>query len=209
MSDRKITDLSAAETLDINSSLTVLPIVSPERVADVDKNRKITWAQTADAMVNQGMVKGPGSSVNNNFAVFDGVTGALVKDAGFKPADYLPLAGGTVTGVVDLQAQVRRTPGADLGVTGTITLDFNGPNYRSTGTLTGPITFASDNLASGRSVTVRVRNGGTTQDLFFPAGWVFIGNKPNFISSGKTGVLTVMAFGSSNSDVVAAWGAQQ
>lgn len=209
MSDRKITDLSPAETLDINSVLTVVPIVSPERVADVDKNRKATWANIADAMINQGIVDGPASSVNDNFAVFDGVSGARVKDAGSKPADYLLLAGGTVTGAIDLQAQVRRTPGADLGVTGTITLDFTSANYRSTGVLTGPLTFASSNLATGRSVTVRVRNGGTTQNLTFPVAWTFIGNKPNFISSGKTGVLTLMAFGTNNSDVIAAWGSEQ
>jgi len=49
-------------------------------------------------------VVGPASAVNGNVALFDGTTGAIIKDGGtlgsnaFTSTAYLPLAGGTLTG---------------------------------------------------------------------------------------------------------------
>jgi hypothetical protein len=123
--------------------------------------------------------------------------------------DYLPLTGGTVTGAVDLQGQVRTTPGSDLGTTGTLTLDASGASLRSTGTLTGNITFATSNLAAGRSVTVRVVNGATERTLSFPVGWTFVGAKPTSIAASKDGILTITAFGTADADVVAAWAVEE
>ncbi len=117
----------------------------------------------------------------------------------------LALTGGTVTGAVDLQGQVRTSPGSDLGTTGTLTLDLNSASLRSTGALTGNITFATSNWAAGRSVTVRVVNGSTLRTLTFPSGWKFVGAKPADIAASKVGVLTITAFGTADSDVVAAW----
>jgi len=119
--------------------------------------------------------------------------------------DFLPLAGGTVTGAVDLQGQVRTTPGSNLGTSGTLTLDLSGASLRSTGALTGNITFATSNRAAGRSVTVRVVNGATLRTLTFPGDWVFVGAKPADIAADAVGILTITAFGTADSDVVAAW----
>ena len=41
MADRKITELSVADSTDISSSNAVLHLVNPDRVADADKNRKL------------------------------------------------------------------------------------------------------------------------------------------------------------------------
>jgi len=139
----------------------------------------------------------------------------------------ITLAAADVSGVVDtstnqtvagvktfsartvLEGQIETTPGTNLGTTGTLTLDFSGASLLSTGTLTGNITFASSNLAAGRSVTVRVVNGATLRTLTFPGDWVFVGSEPADIAASKTGVLTATSFGTANTAVVAAWAVQE
>ena len=108
----------------------------------------------------------------------------------------------------EIQGLVRVTPGADLGTTGTLTLDMSGASMRSTGTLTGDVAFAASNRAAGRSVTLRVVNGATERTLSFPAGWTFVGAKPTAIAASKTGILPITAFGDADADVVAAWAAE-
>ena len=120
---------------------------------------------------------------------------------------YLLKTGGTMTGGLTV-------PGVQLGVTtlgttGTLTLSMNGADFVTTGTLTGNVTFASSNRAAGRSVTARVVNGGTTRTLSFPAGWRFVGSKPEEIEANKTGVLALTAFGTDDASVVAAWAVEE
>lgn len=116
-------------------------------------------------------------------------------------------AGMTVSGTAVFNSQVRTVPGADLPTSGSILLSFGGPSLLSTGTLTGNITFSTSALGRlpGASLTIRVRNGGTQRTLTFPSGWVFVGAKPANIAANKFGILTVTSFGTSDSDMVAAW----
>jgi hypothetical protein len=107
------------------------------------------------------------------------------------------------------EGQIQTTPGTNLSTTGTLTLDFSGASLLSTGTLTGNITFATSNLAAGRSVTVRVVNGSTLRTVNFPTNWVFVGPKPTDILGSKTAILTATAFGTADADVVAAWAVQE
>ena len=115
----------------------------------------------------------------------------------------------TFSGRTVLQGQVETTPGTNLGTTGTLTIDFSSAGLLSTGTLDGNITFASSNLAAGRSVTVRVVNGTTLRTVGFPTDWVFVGSKPADIAASKTGILTATSFGTANTAVVAAWAVQE
>lgn len=75
--------------------------------------------------------------------------------------------------------------------------------------LTGNLTFTTSNRANGRQVAIRLICDGTNRTLTFPAGWIFIGNKPANISASKVGVLSLTFFGSADSDCVAAWGVQE
>jgi DNA-binding beta-propeller fold protein YncE len=75
----------------------------------------------------------------------------------------------------------------------------------TTATLTGNITFTGTGYAAGRSITIRVVNGGTLRTIGFPAGWVFVGLKPTDIAANKTGVLTVTAFSTTEASCVATW----
>lgn len=60
-----------------------------------------------------GAVVGPASATNGNIALFDGTTGKLIKNSSYSPSSfaaashthsYLPLAGGTMTGVLKAYA---------------------------------------------------------------------------------------------------------
>lgn len=88
--------------------------------------------------------------------------------------------------------------------TGTVTIDFAGTGYR-THAVTGNITYTTSNVSAGVTISLRVGPSGTERTLTFPADWKFISEKPDVIEANQTGVLTLTAFGSSNSDIIAAW----
>jgi hypothetical protein len=74
--------------------------------------------------------------------------------------------------------------------------------------LTGDLTFTTSNLATGRTVVIRIIADASQRTLTFPTDWKFIGTKPANIAASKTGVLSLTFFGSLDSDCVAAWGVQ-
>lgn len=45
MADRKITELPAADSTDLQNDSSLFHLVNPARVSDADKNRKLTLAQ--------------------------------------------------------------------------------------------------------------------------------------------------------------------
>jgi hypothetical protein len=92
--------------------------------------------------------------------------------------------------------------------TGTADIDLSGTgNTYLTHTLTGNPTYTSSNRAAGRSVVVKVIAGGSTRTLAFPA-WVFVGEEPTEIASGKIGILSVTWFDDTDANAVAAWAVQ-
>ncbi len=133
---------------------------------------------------------------------------ALLVEASFG-GPFLELAGGTLTGELVVSGTQVRLPSATLGTSGSIDLDFSLSAVRTMGPLSGDVTFTTSELASGRSVTVRVENGGTLRTLAFPADWVFVGRKPADIEADKIGILTVTAFGSADEDCVAAFAVEE
>jgi hypothetical protein len=74
--------------------------------------------------------------------------------------------------------------------------------------LTGNLTFTTSNRATGRRVTLRLIADASTRTLTFPAGWKFVGTKPANIAANKVGMLTLMLFGTADTDGVAAWGVE-
>jgi hypothetical protein len=100
------------------------------------------------------------------------------------------------------------TPPTSLGVTGTIDIDFSGALLQTQGALTGDITYTGSNYAAGSSVTIRVVGGASSQTVTFPSGWVFVGTAPTTLDAGKTAILTVTSFGTTEANCVAAWAAE-
>jgi hypothetical protein len=74
--------------------------------------------------------------------------------------------------------------------------------------LTGDLTLTTSNLATGRTVVIRIIADASQRTLTFPADWKFLGTKPANIAASKTGVLSLTFFGTLDSDCVAAWGVQ-
>lgn len=85
-----------------------------------------------------------------------------------------------------------------------VELDFLNANIKEV-SLTGDIEFTTANLGAGRSCSVRIEADGSTRSFTFPANWVFVGTAPTDIASGKTGVLSLTAYGSTDATVVAAY----
>lgn len=180
--------------------------------ASATDGRVVVYDGTTGKLVKNGtkveadIVTGPASVTAGRIATFDGTTGKLLAQSTLSPGDLLPLAGGTMTGQVV-------TSLTTLGTTGTLNLDMNGSMLQTTGTLTGNITLTTSNRSAGESVTLRIVNGGTNRTITFPGTppaltWRYVGTKPAnayTLAANKIAVLTITAFGTNESDIVAAF----
>jgi hypothetical protein len=100
---------------------------------------------------------------------------------------------------------------ARLAVTSaaSVTLDFNQEQWPDINTLAHDVTFASSNLAEGRSIKLRIVCDGTIRNFTFPGGWVFVGSAaPASIAANKTGLLELYSYGTTDANVVARWSVQ-
>lgn len=89
-----------------------------------------------------------------------------------------------------------------------IQIDFSLNQLRSISTLAHDATFTAANLAAGRRQTLRIVCDGTGRNLTWPGSWVWLGTAPTAIAASKTGLLTLIAFSSADSGVVAKWEVQ-
>lgn len=91
---------------------------------------------------------------------------------------------------------------------GAITIDTNPilPIY-NTVTLNANATFSTANLGNGRGASIRVVCDGTTRTLAFPGTWTWLGSStpPPSLAANDVGWLSIIAFGATDGDVVAAW----
>jgi hypothetical protein len=101
----------------------------------------------------------------------------------------------------------------DLGLTtegsNTVAFDFSAGNGLSSRAASDTVTFTGSNYRAGSMKSCRVVADGSNRTLNFPSNWVFIGSKPASIAAGKTGILTVTSFGTTEADCVAAWAVQE
>jgi hypothetical protein len=111
----------------------------------------------------------------------------------------------------DGQAHYAMPDGLDASLSGASpVLDFDPsiPAYRTI-PITAATTFTTDNLEAGRGLSLRLDNSANPEDdynLTFPIGWTWLaGSKPVLIEGGKVGIVSLVAYGSADTDVVAAW----
>ena len=90
-----------------------------------------------------------------------------------------------------------------------VALDFAAldSQYRTI-SLTGDLELTTSNLANGRTLVLRLVADAAERTFTFPTDWKFIGTKPSTIAVSKTAVLSLTAFGTANTDVVAAYAVQ-
>ena len=96
---------------------------------------------------------------------------------------------------------------AHNGSDGTPVLDFNNAAVQTQILTVGAWSPTTANKTVGAAMTVKLTTTYNTV-LVFPGDWVFIGSKPGAIPAGKVGILTLQCFGPNESDIVAAFGAQ-
>ena len=86
-----------------------------------------------------------------------------------------------------------------------VAIDLAGDPYRTL-TLTGDVTLTSSNRAAARAVTVRIVGDSSDRALTLREPWKWIGAaKPTALAANKVTVLSLAAFGTSESDVIAAY----
>lgn len=90
---------------------------------------------------------------------------------------------------------------------GTTTLDFNGSTYQTV-VLTGSVQIEAVNMSLIKTITARFVASGSTWGMAFPGAWVFLTDPPTELEASKTGILSLTSFGTSYSDIVAAYAAQ-
>ena len=110
--------------------------------------------------------------------------------------------------VISSTARLNRVRELDVA-SGTITVDLSSSMLQTTGTLTGNITsLVTSNRSAGRSATLRIINGGTNRTITYSASWRWVGTKPASgftLDANKVGILTLTAFGTNETDIIAAW----
>lgn len=123
-------------------------------------------------------------------------------------AANLPLTGGTLSGaLVGTSATLDQLILTQDTLTYSATTDIDLNRKVGTLSLTGNVTFTTSNRAAGKSVTIRIISDGSTRNFTFPS-WVFVGTAPTSIAAGKTAILTLTAFGTADTDIVAAYAVQ-
>lgn len=143
----------------------------------------------------------------------DAVPGFRALVAGDIPslsAVYLPLSGGTLTGaLVGTTATLNQIvlPPTVLTYAATTDIDLDLATFRTLA-LTGDVTFTTSNKATGKTVTIKILADSSVRNFTFPA-WIFVGAAaPASIAANKTAILTITAFGTADTDIVAAYAEQ-
>lgn len=106
-----------------------------------------------------------------------------------------------------ITSSLTATVGVGLGTTGTVNLDMSllSGTYQTIN-MSGDITFTTSNRGTGKGTTIRLvpnAAGIATRNITFPAGWKFVGVASTTVLPNKVGVLTILYFGSAETDCLA------
>ena len=111
------------------------------------------------------------------------------------------------------QAHYAMADGLDSSLSGpapVLDLDPALPAYRSIA-ISGNTAFTTDHRAAGRGLSLKLDNsaGASSRTLSFPSGptgWKWLGGSaPALLEAGKIGIVSIVCYGSDDSDIVAAW----
>jgi len=93
----------------------------------------------------------------------------------------------------------------DVAYSAIVNIDFAGSKLLEIDQLTGNLELTTLNLTRGQGVTVRFSADGTNRTLTLPA-WNFFGSAaPTQITANKTGVLSLLSWGTTDGEVDAGW----
>lgn len=166
------------------------------------------WVSNYVSTAGSGDVNGALSATSAQIARFRDATGKVITNSVVMIDDT-----GAVTGVASLAASglvsaknfVQAV--SPLTYAATVALDFAGDGTKTLA-LAGNLAFSTQNLAAGRTITIRLIGDGSPRSLQFPAGWKFLGAAaPAQLAANKTAVLTATSFAADDSNVIAAYSA--
>ncbi len=89
-----------------------------------------------------------------------------------------------------------------------VAIDFDAGTDLRQISLTGNLTLTTANRGAGKGVVLALAADGTARTLTFPAGWIFLTDKPTQIAASKTGQLVLICRDGNDSGILAAWGVQ-
>lgn len=146
---------------------------------------------------------------------------ALLNSGGGGPVDLSGAvleSGGNMTGPLtfatskviaspdgSVSAERFKITGETLAYAASAVLNFSTSQWKSIA-LTGNIAFTTAGLEVDREIAIRIVSDGSSRNLSFPVGWVFVGaTAPASIAANKTAILSLRAFGSTDAMVVASY----
>lgn len=91
----------------------------------------------------------------------------------------------------------------------TNTINFASNQQYLMTTITNDTVFTNQNQQAGRVISVKLTGNITNSNLTFPAGWQFLGaGAPALLASNKVAILSLTAYGTDPTNIVAAYAAQ-
>lgn len=107
-----------------------------------------------------------------------------------------------VNGKDDKDAQDSAT-----GVSGTYNIDFDGATNMISITISGNVTFTTSNKGACKSKVILIIGDSSTRTFSFPS-WKWAVAVPASLAASKFAILSLLCFGTAESDVVATYIAQ-
>jgi len=141
---------------------------------------------------------------DGDFLVYDNASGNWVNETITYSYDINDLTSLDSSSIIS-------APNYDIDVTtssspGTLNLDFSSDTGLYTVSIDEALTITGSNYIAGGIKTLRIVNTGASDRTFsYPANWTFVGIIPTSITAGKTGILTVTSFTTSDTGCVAAY----
>lgn len=161
--------------------------------------RQLTVTQLDD--LNNVEVPTP---TDGDFLVYDDVAGQWVNETITYSYDINDLTSLDSDNIIT-------APNYDIDITtsanpGTLNFDFSAATGLYDISIDEALTITGSNYRAGAIKTARIVNAGVADQTFsYPANWKFVGIIPTSISAGKTGILTVTSFTTSDTGCVAAY----
>jgi len=173
-------------------------------------NGTINNDHLAGSIANTKLATDPLARANHTGSQAQSTVTSLTSDLALKSPLASPTFTGTVTtaavdvagnNIDNIQNLIHDTSST------TTALDFSGDQLQTI-SISANTTFTTSNRATGKSKTIKITTDGSTRTLTFPA-WKFVGAKPSDQAGSKIGILTLTAFGTADTDIVAAYAVEE
>lgn len=197
-----ISDETGSGVLVFGTSPTITtPFIA--QINDTNGNEAITFTSVASA-VNYVDVLNSATSNNPRLSAAGGDTniGLALSAKGTGIIEMLSavdMGGRNIDNIQNLIFDIS-TSGTDI--------DFDEDDVQEI-SISSNTTFTTANRAAGKQKTLKITTDATQRDLTFPAGWKFLGTIPANQAASKVGQLSLLCYGTADTDIVAAYSVEE